>query len=166
MITSHFKHADTKPILVDSMVVSYLFVDPNTNLVTVHNIPVASFRQRFNPGPPIGDRSNSTPCHPVFVFHLPNYLTNLGLYTLFRTYGKITSCSIVVDRKTGGTKGYGFVDFRYLRDANEAIKHLNGHRLGHKYLKVEHKKPRRDWFDPWVPKRHKKRFLQQAPHYR
>lgn len=76
----------------------------------------------------------------LFVFHIPNDMTNLTLYQLFSTFGNVLSARIMVDKVSGRSRGYGFVSFSEIKAAEEAIRCINGFVLGHKRLKVEQKK--------------------------
>ena len=45
----------------------------------------------------------------LFVFHIPNDLTNLHLYQLFRPFGNVISVRIMIEHGTGRSRGFGFV---------------------------------------------------------
>jgi len=62
----------------------------------------------------------------LFVFYIPNDMTNHDLYELFRVHGNILSVSIKTEDDTGRGKGFGFVSFESAESAASAIKHLNG----------------------------------------
>jgi hypothetical protein len=96
----------------------------------------------FGPGPPIvtGERLKGPRGCNLFVFHLPNEITNWDLYLLFRRHGTILSVHIMVNKTTGLSKGYGFVSFANPEDARVAIETMDGFRLGKKRLKVQLKR--------------------------
>ena len=75
----------------------------------------------------------------LFIFHLPNGLTNVGLYTLFAAFGTVVSARIMVENDTGRSRGFGFVSFDNRDSAMTAIKTMNGFQIGHKRLKVQFK---------------------------
>jgi hypothetical protein len=94
------------------------------------------------PGAPIQttkDLQGPDGCN-LFVFHIPNDMTNNDLYSLFSEYGEVISARIMVDKTTGRSRGFGFVSFNERISAEDAIKGMNGCHIGHKRLKVQHKK--------------------------
>ena len=95
-----------------------------------------------DPGPPIKTRDvdrGPEGCN-LFIFHVPNDLTNIALYNLFAPFGPVLSARIMVDKRTGCSRGFGFVSYDNAESAANAIKCMNGFQLGHKRLKVELKK--------------------------
>lgn len=60
-----------------------------------------------------------------------------ALFNAFRHYGDIRSCKLVVDY-LGNTKGYGYVSYYRVEDAERAISELNGREMQGKPLKVNH----------------------------
>ena len=44
---------------------------------------------------------------------------------MFEVHGTVQSCTLVMDKKTGGSKGFGFVEMPRLGEAKAAIKNLN-----------------------------------------
>eukprot|EP00968_Pinguiococcus_pyrenoidosus_P000038 scaffold4_cov247-Pinguiococcus_pyrenoidosus.AAC.14 len=95
-----------------------------------------------DPGPPIKVRDvdrGPEGCN-LFIFHVPNDLTNIALYRLFQPFGPMLSARIMVDKRTGCSRGFGFVSYENHEAAANAIKCMNGFQLGHKRLKVELKK--------------------------
>ena len=45
---------------------------------------------------------------------------------MFESYGTVQSCNLVLDKNTGKSKGFGFVEIPKRGDAKAAMKHLNG----------------------------------------
>lgn len=95
-----------------------------------HNLgPPRSFAK--NPGRPIINSDNSE--HPggvtLFVFYIPNDMTNHDLHELFKVHGTILSVSIKTEDDTGRGKGFGFVSFESAESAASAIQHLNGYQV-------------------------------------
>ncbi|MCK5889283.1 MAG: RNA-binding protein [Methylococcales bacterium] len=69
----------------------------------------------------------------LLVRNLARNITEDGLKTLFESYGKVQSCVIVMDKETGRSKGFGFVEMPKIGDAKAATKNLNGKDVeGHK----------------------------------
>jgi hypothetical protein len=78
----------------------------------------------------------------LFVFHIPNNMTNGDMYQLFSQYGHLISVRIMVEKDSGRSRGFGFVSFDNPDSAALAIKELNGYAIGNKRLKVQHKQIR------------------------
>lgn len=76
------------------------------------------------------------------MYHLPHDLTDADLATLFSTNdsGAVLSASVFVDKRTGESKGFGFVSFDNPAAAERAILEMNGFKIGSKRLKVQHKR--------------------------
>ena len=62
-------------------------------------------------GQPIqfGPDNRGPPGSNLFVFHLPNTLTNAQLYDIFAPFGPIVSSQVAVDKHSGAHKGFGCV---------------------------------------------------------
>lgn len=73
----------------------------------------------------------------LIVLNLPRDITEEALTELFLPNGKVASCSIVTDEETGTSKGFGFVEMAYRKDARFAIKRLHNSKLGDKRLRVK-----------------------------
>jgi len=78
----------------------------------------------------------------VYVTNLPWGATEQDVMTLFRRHGKVHQTTIITDRKTGRSKGFGFVDMPDAA-AKTAVEALNGSKLGGRDLTVRLAKPRR-----------------------
>ncbi len=76
----------------------------------------------------------------MFVFHIPNDMTNQDLFNCFATFGNVISARIMVEKETGRSRGFGFVSYDNAASADAAIKGMNGFQVGRKRLKVQHKK--------------------------
>merc|ERR550514_717291 len=91
----------------------------------------------YGPGPPIQtSKAESGPygCN-LFVFHIPNDVTNLALYGLFAPFGNVISVRIMIEHGTGRSRRFGFVSYDTRAGAHAAIARMNGFPLGHKRLK-------------------------------
>lgn len=62
----------------------------------------------------------------LFVAKLDYGVTSDNLQTVFEEYGTVNSCSVITDRDTGRSKGFGFVEMANDADAMLAIKQLDG----------------------------------------
>lgn len=61
----------------------------------------------------------------ILVRNLDRLVTQPELEALFQPFGHVESCVLVMDEKTGKSKGFGFVEMPNPRDAIKAIKGLN-----------------------------------------
>jgi CUG-BP- and ETR3-like factor len=77
----------------------------------------------------------------LFIYHLPQGLTDEDLANAFSNFGPVVSAKVYVDKRTGESRGFGFVSYSDAMHASSAIQGMNGFSLGNKKLKVEHKKP-------------------------
>jgi RNA recognition motif-containing protein len=62
----------------------------------------------------------------VYVGNLPYSITSGSLEELFKPYGDVISASVVTDRATGRSRGFGFVEMSADEQASQAIAELNG----------------------------------------
>ena len=61
----------------------------------------------------------------ITILNLPRAKTAKDLAALFSSFGAVKSCEIVIDKKTGTSKGFGFVEMLNDVEANAAIIGLN-----------------------------------------
>jgi RNA recognition motif-containing protein len=73
----------------------------------------------------------------LFVAGLPYDLDDAELEEIFEKFGTITSAKVAMDRETGKSRGFGFVQMPNDAEAKEAIEHLNDISLGQKPLVVK-----------------------------
>src|SRR5690242_4634371 len=73
----------------------------------------------------------------LFVAGLPYDLFDDELVEIFEKFGKITSAKVAIDKETGKSKGFAFVEMPNDEEAREAIEHLNDISLGKKPLVVK-----------------------------
>lgn len=62
----------------------------------------------------------------LFVAGLPNDFDDVDLKEMFELYGEVVSARIVMDRATGKSKGFGFVEMLNKNEAMETIEALDG----------------------------------------
>jgi RNA recognition motif-containing protein len=62
----------------------------------------------------------------ILIRNLNRNVTEKQLLDLFRPYGEIYNCNLVMDEKTGLSKGFGFVEMPVKKEALDAIGQLNG----------------------------------------
>ena len=73
----------------------------------------------------------------IFVAGLPYDLDDAELEEIFEKFGKVVSAKVAMDRETGKSKGFGFVDMPNDVEAKDAIESLNDISLGKKPLIVK-----------------------------
>ncbi len=78
----------------------------------------------------------------LYVGNLPYSATNESLSALFSTHGQVDSAQVIMDRDTGRSKGFGFVEMSNAQEADAAIAALNGKEQDGRSLKVNEAKPR------------------------
>lgn len=80
----------------------------------------------------------------LIILNLARSTTKEELKALFEEYGAVQSCDLVLDKATGKSKGFGFVEMPKPREAMFAIKSLNNKKIGSNIIRVkktENKKP-------------------------
>jgi RNA recognition motif-containing protein len=80
----------------------------------------------------------------LYVGNLSYDTTNDALQEMFEAYGTVQSAQIVMDRDTGRSKGFGFVEMGSDQEAQAAINALNGKEAGGRSLTVNEARPRED----------------------
>ena len=78
----------------------------------------------------------------IYVGNLSFDETEASLETAFAAHGEVTSASIITDRETGRSRGFGFVEMSDQTQAQAAIAALNGTNLNGRDLTVNEAKPR------------------------
>ena len=73
----------------------------------------------------------------LFVAGLPYDLYDEELIEIFEKFGPITSAKVAIDKETGKSKGFAFVEMQNDQDGRDAIEHLNDISLGKKPLVVK-----------------------------
>lgn len=80
----------------------------------------------------------------LYVGNLSYEVTEAQIRELFAQTGEITEVSVIMDRDTGKSKGFAFVQMPDDAAAQEAIRRFNGHTLGDRPLNVSEARPRED----------------------
>mgnify|MGYP001818229566 CR=1 FL=1 len=78
----------------------------------------------------------------LYVGNLPYSSTEDSLREAFSQSGSVDSVTIIIDRDTGRSKGFGFVEMGTDAEAQAAIEALDGQDLGGRRIKVNEAKPR------------------------
>lgn len=73
----------------------------------------------------------------IFVAGLPYDLDDAELMEIFEKFGQVSSAKVAMDRETGKSRGFAFVDMPVREEAMGAIEHLNEISLGKKPLVVK-----------------------------
>ncbi len=79
----------------------------------------------------------------IFIAGLSYKVNDADLSNLFEEYGNVTSAKVVVDRQTGRSKGYGFVEMDD-ESASKAIAELNEAEFDGRKISVSEAKPREE----------------------
>src|SRR5215468_6357427 len=80
----------------------------------------------------------------LYVGNLGYGVTDSDLEKLFAAHGTVESAQVIMDRDTGRSKGFGFVEMKTDAEAQAAIAALNGAPSGARSLTVNEAKPRED----------------------
>lgn len=78
----------------------------------------------------------------IFVGNLSFDTRDDGLREAFAAHGAVDSAQVVMDRETGRSRGFGFVEMPDNNEANNAVAALNGADLSGRALTVNEAKPR------------------------
>lgn len=73
----------------------------------------------------------------LLIRNIPRTMTEAELTELFQAYGKVQSCSLVTDKDTGRSKGFGFIEMPKPGEAKAATKNLNGKEIGDYKIRVK-----------------------------
>jgi cold-inducible RNA-binding protein len=77
----------------------------------------------------------------LFVAGLPNDFDEVDFKEMFELYGDITSAKLIIDRNTGKSKGYGFIEMPDKTEATETILALDGASIKGKKMSVKEAEP-------------------------
>ena len=78
----------------------------------------------------------------LYVGNLAYGVTDGTLTQLFEPHGTVQSAQVIMDRDTGRSKGFGFVEMGSDQEAQAAIQALNGHQVEGRSLTVNEARPR------------------------
>ncbi|HNR34428.1 MAG TPA: RNA-binding protein [Candidatus Hydrogenedentes bacterium] len=80
----------------------------------------------------------------IYVGNIAHQTTDAELRQAFEAYGQVQSATVVKDKFTGESRGFGFVEMPEQAEAQAAISGLNGTELGGRKLNVNEARPRED----------------------
>jgi RNA recognition motif-containing protein len=78
----------------------------------------------------------------LFVGSLPYDTTKEQLEEIFMAVGRVVGSKVIMDKFTGQSKGFGFVEMATEDDARNAIERLNGSTVGRRQIIVNEARPR------------------------
>ena len=78
----------------------------------------------------------------IYVGNLPFDTTDDTLNVAFTQYGEVASARVVMDRMSGRSRGFGFVEMPNKEQSEAAIRALNGKDFGGRTLTVNESKPK------------------------
>ena len=79
----------------------------------------------------------------IYVGNLPFRTNNSELEQMFTEFGAVDSAAVIMDRDTGRSRGFGFVEMPNQDEGKKAIDELDGADMGGRPLKVNEARPRR-----------------------
>ncbi|MBV6646101.1 MAG: RNA-binding protein [Cyclobacteriaceae bacterium] len=80
----------------------------------------------------------------IFVAKLGRNTTSDSLRELFEQYGEVSSAKVIMDRDTGNSKGFGFVEMDDDSEAQQSIDALNESQFEGSTIVVKKARPRED----------------------
>jgi RNA recognition motif-containing protein len=80
----------------------------------------------------------------IYVGNLSYTTTENDLRSMFEAHGKVDRASLVMDRASGGSKGFGFVEMPNDKEGTAAISALNEMEMGGRKMMVNVAKPKED----------------------
>jgi RNA recognition motif-containing protein len=78
----------------------------------------------------------------IYVGNLSYGMSEDELRNAFGAFGEVSSVKILMDRETGRSRGFGFVEMPNQSDAEKAIAQLNGKDVGGRALRINEARPR------------------------
>ncbi|MEG1587536.1 MAG: RNA-binding protein [Bacteroidales bacterium] len=80
----------------------------------------------------------------IFIGNLSWGINDADLRDLFEEYGEIKSAKVIMDRETGKSRGFGFVELVDEEQGKRAISELNGASYDNKVISVTEARPREE----------------------
>ena len=77
----------------------------------------------------------------IYVGNLSFGVDSNQLSEVFSEFGSVTSSNVIMDRDTGRSKGFAFVEMSTANEAQAAIEKLNGQELGGRAMNISEAKP-------------------------
>lgn len=73
----------------------------------------------------------------LIALNLPRDFDEQNLEELFKVHGNVTACNLVLDDKSGASKGFGFVEMELEEEAMVAIEKLHGTKVNKNKIRVK-----------------------------
>ncbi|MEY3808510.1 MAG: hypothetical protein RI893_1486 [Pseudomonadota bacterium] len=73
----------------------------------------------------------------ILIRNLARTTTEEELRAIFESHGTVQSCTLVIDKETGNSKGFGFVEMPKQGEAKAAISNLNGKDVSGSKIRVK-----------------------------
>ncbi|MEC9341702.1 MAG: RNA-binding protein [Pseudomonadota bacterium] len=80
----------------------------------------------------------------IYVGNLPYSTTDEDLREMFAAFGEVSSANVIMDRQSGRSKGFGFVEMSNSSEAESAINALNESSMNGRNIRVNEARPRED----------------------
>ena len=80
----------------------------------------------------------------LYVGNLPYSITDRVLREMFEAFGTVSSATVILDKFSGQSKGFGFVEMPTADEANAAIGQLNETAIEGRNIRVNEARPRED----------------------
>ena len=81
----------------------------------------------------------------IYIGNIPFSITEEELQKEFGKFGTVTSAKIIIDKYSGKSKGFAFVDMENDSEGDAAIEAINGKDLGGRNVKVNKAHPKREF---------------------
>lgn len=78
----------------------------------------------------------------LYIGNLAFSETEDSINQLFSQHGSVVSCQLIIDRDTGRSKGFGFVEMSTAEEAQKAISSLDGREVNGRQMKVNEARPK------------------------
>jgi len=78
----------------------------------------------------------------MYVSNLGFHVTDEELRKLFSSYGEVSSSKVIMDKVSGKSRGFGFVEMQNDAEAQNAMKELQGYELEGRTISVSVAKPK------------------------
>ena len=114
----------------------------NIDFSTPRSNDNAGFKERTNDRAKRFGDQKSTPSDTIFVGNISFDATNDMISEAFQEYGTITRVSLPTDQETGAPKGFGYVGFSSVDEAQAALEALNGADIAGRAIRLDFATPR------------------------